>query len=76
MAIYSYYMCFKCKKPYFGGLKDCERAMEEEKKEFDPKDLVCPGCCKIPIKDCEKHGNEYIEFKCKFCCSLALWFCL
>ena len=29
MAIYSYYMCFKCKTPYFGGLKDCERAIEE-----------------------------------------------
>lgn len=23
MAIYAYFMCFKCKKPYFGGLKDC-----------------------------------------------------
>jgi hypothetical protein len=20
IAIYSYYMCYKCKKPYFGGL--------------------------------------------------------
>lgn len=20
----SYYMCFKCKTPYFGGMKDCE----------------------------------------------------
>lgn len=20
----SYYMCFKCKSPYFGGMKDCE----------------------------------------------------
>lgn len=29
MAIYSYYMCFKCKEPYYGGLKDCERAIEE-----------------------------------------------
>ena len=22
----SYYMCFKCKSPYFGGMKDCEQA--------------------------------------------------
>jgi hypothetical protein len=21
----SYYECFKCKGPYFGGMKDCER---------------------------------------------------
>lgn len=25
MAIYSYYQCYECKEPYFGGLKDCER---------------------------------------------------
>ena len=24
MAIYSYYQCFKCKKAFFGGLKNCE----------------------------------------------------
>ena len=29
MAIYSYYMCYKCKEPYYGGLKDCERGMDE-----------------------------------------------
>jgi len=29
MAIYSYYLCFKCKTPYFGGLKKCE-AMRDE----------------------------------------------
>jgi hypothetical protein len=23
IAIYAYYLCFKCKKPYFGGHKDC-----------------------------------------------------
>ena len=30
MAIYSYYMCFKCKNPYYGGLKDCERDMNAD----------------------------------------------
>ena len=25
MAIYSYYMCFKCNKTYFGGVKSCEQ---------------------------------------------------
>ena len=24
LAIYSYYQCFSCKKPYFGGLRSCE----------------------------------------------------
>ncbi|KAL4460977.1 hypothetical protein ABPG74_016449 [Tetrahymena malaccensis] len=75
MAIYAYFMCFKCKKPYFGGLKDCQRGLDEDKREFDPKELVCANCCEIPVENCPKHGKDYIEFKCKFCCSVAQWFC-
>ena len=85
IAIYSYYMCFKCQTPFFGGLKSCENMMEEEKgmthsyiykllgKEgFDPKELVCANCCDVaPIENCTKHGKDFIEFKCKFCCSIA-----
>lgn len=68
-------MCYKCTNPYFGGLKDCER-MLDEKKEFNPKELICPNCCQIPFKNCPKHGVDYIEFKCKYCCTIAQWFCL
>lgn len=25
----SYYMCFKCSDPYFGGMKDCEAAQND-----------------------------------------------
>lgn len=49
--------------------------MEEANKNFDAKELVCPNCCEIPIESCSKHGKDYIEFKCKFCCSIAQWFC-
>ena len=76
MAIYCYYLCFKCKQPYFGGAKDCNRAMENEKMEFKPEELVCANCCDVEkVENCNKHGKDYIEFKCKFCCSLAVWFC-
>lgn len=75
MAIYAYFMCFKCKQPYFGGLKDCQRGMDEDKREFDPKELICANCCEIPVENCPKHGKDYIEFKCKYCCSVAQWFC-
>ena len=34
-----YYMCSKCNKPYFGGMRRCEQNMEEER-EFNPADLV------------------------------------
>jgi E3 ubiquitin-protein ligase MYCBP2 len=33
IKIYSYYECFKCKSPYFGGLKDCMRGLEDEKND-------------------------------------------
>lgn len=79
IATFSYYQCFKCKKPYFGGKKSCELLLQEqnnEKQEFDPKELVCANCCDIlPLESCSKHGKDYIEFKCKFCCNVAQWFC-
>ena len=71
----SYYECFKCKQPYFGGMKDCENAQEENKQEFKKEDLVCASCSAVAIgggvQNCPKHGLDYIEFKCKFCCNIA-----
>eukprot|EP00825_Cyclidium_porcatum_P039779 TRINITY_DN4898_c0_g1_i1.p1 TRINITY_DN4898_c0_g1~~TRINITY_DN4898_c0_g1_i1.p1 ORF type:complete len:436 (-),score=56.00 TRINITY_DN4898_c0_g1_i1:71-1378(-) len=75
LAIYAYYQCFKCKSPYFGGLKDCMRGLEDEKGNFKPEELVCAKCCEIPVDDCKKHGKDFIEFKCRFCCSVAQCFC-
>jgi uncharacterized CHY-type Zn-finger protein len=39
----AYYLCFSCDKPYFGGMKDCIRAQQEQQ-EFKPQDLVCGTC--------------------------------
>ena len=43
------------------------------------QDLVCGKCSLVGvgagIKDCAKHGTDYIDFKCKYCCSIAMWFC-
>ena len=30
MAIYAYFMCFKCKNPYFGGRKNCAEVMNAD----------------------------------------------
>ena len=53
MIIYAYFMCFKCKKPYFGGRKDCIAAMNEQNAggggSFKAEELICPGCCDIPV---------------------------
>ena len=56
-------------------MKDCGRAMEEAKEDFNEKDLVCAGCCDIPVEMCPRHGKEHLTFKCKYCCSVSQWFC-
>ena len=74
----SYYMCFKCKSPYFGGMKDCGDG-DQQLEEFRKEDLVCAKCSSGVVgagqKHCDKHGSDYIDFKCRYCCSIALWFC-
>ena len=51
MAIYAYFLCFKCKAPYFGGRKDCMAAMNEANAggAFKAEQLICPNCCEIPV---------------------------
>jgi E3 ubiquitin-protein ligase MYCBP2 len=74
----SYYMCHKCGDPFFGGLKDCD-AGQQEARDFKPEDLMCGKCSSkiigAGVKSCAKHGTDYIDYKCKFCCSIALFFC-
>mmetsp|Transcript_11811 Transcript_11811/g.19957 ORF Transcript_11811/g.19957 Transcript_11811/m.19957 type:complete len:495 (+) Transcript_11811:782-2266(+) len=74
----SYYQCFKCQDAYFGGMKDCEAA-QDEAQSFKKEELVCGKCAAVAVgggvKQCPKHGQDFIEFKCKFCCSIAQWFC-
>jgi E3 ubiquitin-protein ligase MYCBP2 len=41
----SYYLCFKCKDPYFGGMKACNP--EDEQKDFKPEELVCAKCSNV-----------------------------
>ena len=44
---------------------------------INPKERLCSGCG-VPQNfetKCDKHGEEYIQWKCQFCCSLATFFC-
>lgn len=73
MNRYAYYRCFKCKGPYFGGERACRAADDSN---FDPSELLCGGCAPHSADAvCAKHGTDYIEFKCRFCCSIAVYFC-
>lgn len=55
-------------------MPSCEENAEPE--EHDPSELVCGGCSGSALATtCPKHGAEFIEFKCQFCCHVACWFC-
>ena len=75
-ATLSYYQCYVCERPYFGGIRRCDDNIDEEQGRFNPSELVCAVCVPLrQLKTCRTHGSEFIEYKCKFCCSVAQWFC-
>jgi len=72
---FCYYPCYKCKKPYFGGERACNAELLVNP-NFDPAELLCGSCSAGDNKqNCNKHGADFIEWKCKFCCQIACWFC-
>ncbi|CAD5224052.1 unnamed protein product [Bursaphelenchus okinawaensis] len=71
---YVYVLCSKCKKAYFGGESRCQQALDSS--SYKPEELICGGCSDIsgaPV--CGRHGTEFLEYKCRFCCSVAVYFC-
>ena len=79
MSKLSYYICYKCGQPYFGGLKSCENDGNEHQANYKASELICGKCVSNNSasgqKQCKVHGSEYIEYKCRFCCSISQWFC-
>ena len=72
----TFYECFKCKTPYFGGLIDCQQEMQMNEGDEDankPENLLCQDCLHKEVgagqASCEKHGTQHIVWKCMFCCS-------
>lgn len=73
MDKYAYYMCSQCDKAYYGGEVRCD---QEQGEKYDPTELVCGGCSDISrAQICPKHGTDYLEYKCRYCCSVAIFFC-
>ncbi|XP_076385847.1 MYC binding protein highwire isoform X12 [Megachile rotundata] len=74
MERYAYYVCYKCQKAYYGGEARCDAQVGGER--FDPAELVCGGCSDVARAHmCPKHGADYLEYKCRYCCSVAVFFC-
>ena len=79
----SFYMCYICKKPYFAGRRECgndpNMNHEDPNKDYDPKDCICGKDANLSgisgVTNCKLHGKDFIEYKCKFCCKIASWFC-
>ncbi|KAG7189537.1 hypothetical protein KM043_017228 [Ampulex compressa] len=74
MERYAYYVCYKCQKAYYGGEARCDAQVGGE--TFDPTELVCGGCSDVTrARMCPKHGADFLEYKCRYCCSVAVFFC-
>uniref|UniRef100_A0A914D0R4 Uncharacterized protein n=1 Tax=Acrobeloides nanus TaxID=290746 RepID=A0A914D0R4_9BILA len=74
MERYVYVLCAKCHKAYFGGESRCQEALEAS--NYNPEELVCGGCSDVTSAAvCGRHGTEFLEYKCRFCCSVAVYFC-
>ncbi len=80
----SFYQCYICKNPYFAGRRECgdnpgNLDENNQLKDYDPKHLICGKHANLfdvkGVSNCKTHGKEYIEYKCKFCCRIASWFC-
>ncbi|XP_058468268.1 E3 ubiquitin-protein ligase highwire isoform X2 [Malaya genurostris] len=73
MERYAYYVCSQCDKAYYGGEARCDAELGEN---YDPQELVCGGCSDVvKAKMCPKHGTDFLEYKCRYCCSVAVFFC-
>lgn len=75
MERYAYYVCSKCKKAYYGGEARCDAELGIGD-NYDPSELVCGGCSDVSrAQMCPKHGTDFLEYKCRYCCSVAVFFC-
>ncbi|XP_055524898.1 E3 ubiquitin-protein ligase highwire isoform X3 [Wyeomyia smithii] len=73
MERYAYYVCSQCQKAYYGGEARCDAELGEN---YNPQELVCGGCSDVvKAKMCPKHGTDFLEYKCRYCCSVAVFFC-
>eukprot|EP00753_Platysulcus_tardus_P014804 PLAT4540.1.p1 GENE.PLAT4540.1~~PLAT4540.1.p1 ORF type:complete len:829 (+),score=264.74 PLAT4540.1:25-2487(+) len=71
---FAFYSCFKCKKPYFGGRRACEAAVEAD--SIPAEDMVCYDCSPLKLEACGRaEHKDSIIWKCRYCCDLAVWFC-
>jgi len=73
MDRYAYYVCHECDKAYYGGEARCEDSVTED---YDRSELVCGACSDVArAQMCVRHGSDFLEYKCRYCCTVAVFFC-
>jgi len=80
MNKFAYYLCYKCDNPYYVGLKQCLAAGDNPDDDMSAEYFICLSCrdndnIASNPSHCKIHGSEYIEYKCKFCCSISTFSC-
>ncbi|XP_060598858.1 E3 ubiquitin-protein ligase MYCBP2-like [Ruditapes philippinarum] len=74
MDRYCYYTCFKCNRPFFGGAAQCEDGAGDV--NLKPEELICSACSGVQgVQNCNIHGTDFIEYKCRYCCTVAVFYC-
>jgi len=68
--------CNKCNQPYYAGKLKNKLSKELKQIFFECNEYcICGKDSIIPDAKgdsfCEKHGNKYIEYKCKYCCKIS-----
>ncbi|XXQ33554.1 RING-type domain-containing protein [Plasmodiophora brassicae] len=70
----AFYRCHRCRKAFFGGIIDCEPA--DAQVQVNAADVVCSSCAGSGRVKCKQHGLDYLEYKCRYCCTgIAAYFC-
>ncbi|KAG2456598.1 MYCB2 ligase, partial [Polypterus senegalus] len=58
MNRYAYYVCYKCKKAYFGGEARCD-AEAGQGDDYDPRELICGACSDVSrAQEIEQESEE------------------
>lgn len=70
---FAFQVCQKCKVPYCSGADDCHSQVS------NGLDAVCAPCREDKPAGkphvCERHGEDFIVWKCRYCCSVATFQC-
>jgi E3 ubiquitin-protein ligase MYCBP2 len=65
-----FYMCHKCRHPFYGGRVECGGAEQPD------TEYTCVTCSRqFSTQNCPRHGDAGMLFKCFWCCKPGLFFC-